>query len=347
MPPTAFIMGWIAGLGDAGADALGRCVGISRLAFCTACGQPRKIVPQLVRREVSGASHVPASRPTTRVRPARAEARPRRRPRRGPTMTTSVFGKSIAMGPFLVHMSSRLARAGAFSKTSRGRRPTGGLARARAQPLVVWRHRESHARVADQIPADKIRVAAVVGIAEGALDRVRSNEIEERRGSGTKPGATFVSIAATLILIGCRQRCEPRPFRGSRMRVQAGQAAAIGVARRGESAAKGAVDVVRRPRLAGAGAVLIGRDEAGGDGLERFGLGRGQGLERLCSRRRGWRLLPLHSARRDRSRGRRRAGPLQQIAPGDVSHDRTSHSICRELQRPPLPRRGGQAHAAA
>ena len=44
MPPTAFIIGWMARRGEYGADAFGRCVGISRFAFCTACGQPRKLL---------------------------------------------------------------------------------------------------------------------------------------------------------------------------------------------------------------------------------------------------------------------------------------------------------------
>ena len=41
VPPTPFIIGWIAARGSSGACVLARCTGISRFAFCAACGQPR------------------------------------------------------------------------------------------------------------------------------------------------------------------------------------------------------------------------------------------------------------------------------------------------------------------
>ncbi len=86
------------------------------------------------------------------------------------------------------------------------RRPV-GWHRARAEALVVWCHGEPHARVADQIPADEIRVSAVIGIAKGTLDRVRSNEIEEGRGIRHEAGGYVrLDIAQHCILIGCRER---------------------------------------------------------------------------------------------------------------------------------------------
>ena len=52
--------------GDA---AFGRCAGISRLAFCAACGQPRKLLRSSSGAKSRGVSRVPASRPMT-LRPA-------------------------------------------------------------------------------------------------------------------------------------------------------------------------------------------------------------------------------------------------------------------------------------
>src|SRR5882672_6118380 len=83
--------------GEYGADALGRWVGISLFAFCADCGQPRKLLRSSSGAKSRGESHVPASRPTT-SRPARASgsaATPPTAPR--PTMTTSVFLRSMAM----------------------------------------------------------------------------------------------------------------------------------------------------------------------------------------------------------------------------------------------------------
>ena len=53
----------------------------------------------------------------------------------------------------------------------------------RAQPLILGRDVGAHAGIADQIPADEVGVAAVVGIAERALQRVRADHGEERRRS--------------------------------------------------------------------------------------------------------------------------------------------------------------------
>src|SRR5205085_12680502 len=97
VPPTAFIIGWIGKRGEYSADAFGRWVGISLFAFCADCGQPRKLLRNSSGAKSRGVSHVPASSPMT-SRPARASgsaATPPTAPR--PTMTTSVFLRSMAM----------------------------------------------------------------------------------------------------------------------------------------------------------------------------------------------------------------------------------------------------------
>src|SRR5262245_10552998 len=83
--------------GEYGADALVRWVGISLLAFCADCGQPRKLLRSSSGAKSRGVSQVPASSPIT-SRPARASgsaATPPTAP--NPTMTTSVFLRLMAM----------------------------------------------------------------------------------------------------------------------------------------------------------------------------------------------------------------------------------------------------------
>src|SRR5690349_19954318 len=84
-------------LGEYGADALGRWVGISLLAFRADCGQPRKLFRSSSGAKSRGVSQPPASSPTI-SRPARANgiaATPPTAPM--PTMTTSVFLRLMAM----------------------------------------------------------------------------------------------------------------------------------------------------------------------------------------------------------------------------------------------------------
>src|SRR5450759_5659508 len=54
--------------------------------------------------------------------------------------------------------------------------------------LIRTGHHRPDARVADEIPADEVRVAAVVGIAERALMRVVQHEGEERGGVAGEAG---------------------------------------------------------------------------------------------------------------------------------------------------------------
>src|SRR5215813_8493359 len=138
--------------GEYGADALVRWVGISLLAFCADCGQPRKLLRNSSGAKSRGVSQVPASSPIT-SRPARASgsaATPPTAPR--PTMTTSVFLRLMAMAaPF------DRERHIVIGRLANGFRP-------RRHALVVGADGEADAGIADEIPADEIGIAAVVGI---------------------------------------------------------------------------------------------------------------------------------------------------------------------------------------
>ena len=115
-----------------------------------------------------------------------------------------------------------------------------------------------------------------------------------------------------------------------------GETGAIRVARRGERAAERAIDVARRARLARARPVLVGRDQARDDRLERGGLGRGQRFQRLARRLR---------ERVDRHGGGRAGDTdaLEHVAPRDEARawessamlvlQRTGHSITRPNRR--------------
>src|SRR5262245_39859158 len=148
--------------GEYGADALVRWVGISLLAFCNDCGQPRKLLRSSSGAKSRGVSQLPASRPTT-SRPARASgsaATPPTAPM--PTMMTSVFLRLMAMAaPF------DRERHIVIGRLANGFRP-------RCHALVVGADGEADARIANEIPADEIGVAAVVGITERALNGVRA-----------------------------------------------------------------------------------------------------------------------------------------------------------------------------
>src|SRR3984893_6443527 len=170
--------------GESGADAFGRWVGISVFAFWAAWGQPRKLLRSSSGAKSRGVSHEPASSPTTSS-PARASGRAATPPTApSPTMTTSVFLRSMAMIASL--------RAGSFHGEHR-------LVISRFAPpfrhphaLLVGADRHSQARIADQVPADEIRIAPVIGIAERALEGVGAGQIEERCGIGQQAGGEGV-----------------------------------------------------------------------------------------------------------------------------------------------------------
>src|SRR5690554_6695028 len=150
-------------------------VGISRLAFGTACGQSRRLL-----RTSSGAksrveNQPPASRPIT-LRPALTSgstATPPTAP--SPITTTSVLGSSVAMITSLCD-SSRIYRILGVSRHVIGGLPAGGQPPALADFFRTGD--DAHTGVADQVPADEVAVATVVGIAEGAVDGVIAHHVE-------------------------------------------------------------------------------------------------------------------------------------------------------------------------
>src|SRR5215831_1572952 len=130
--------------GVEGADALGRCVGISPLAFCDDCGQPRKLLRNSSGAKSRGVSQEPASSPIT-SRPARASGKAPTPPTApSPTMTTSVFLRSMAM---VASLRAALTREHRFL--------VGGVAHRlrRTHALLLRVDRHPQARIADQIPA--------------------------------------------------------------------------------------------------------------------------------------------------------------------------------------------------
>ena len=144
-----------------------------------------------------------------------------------------------------------------------------------------------NAGIAEQIPADEVGVAAVVRIAERALQRVRAHHGEERAGAaGEAGGRSGLDVDQHRILIALRELDERRAARRSAVAIERGEAGAIRLARFLERAAQRAIDVVRRPRLARARAVRVGRNDARADRLEQVGFGRGEVFERLAPRRR-------------------------------------------------------------
>src|SRR5215471_5240012 len=122
-----------------------------------AWGQPRKLLRSSSGAKSRGVSQEPASSPITSS-PARASgnaATPPTAP--SSTMTTSVFLRSMAM----------IAARGAAALHGEHCIVIGRSAdrRRRAQALLVFADGHPDARIADQVPANEIRVAAVIGIA--------------------------------------------------------------------------------------------------------------------------------------------------------------------------------------
>src|SRR5262245_23258635 len=187
--------------GELGADALVRWVGVPLWAFCDDCGQPRSLLRSSSGAKSRGVSQLPASSPTTSS-PARASgsaATPPTAPK--PTMTTSVFLRLMAMAaPFdrerhvvIGRLANRLG--------------------SHRHALVVGAHRQPDAGIADEIPADEVGVAAVIGIAERALNGVRADEIEERCCVRRKAGGdVLLEVGEHRILVARRKLGERRAF---------------------------------------------------------------------------------------------------------------------------------------
>src|ERR1700730_11246732 len=169
-------MGWMGKRGEYGAEALGRWVGISPFAFCADCGQPRKLLRSSSGAKSRGESQVPASSPITSS-PARASgsaATPPTAP--SPTMTTSVFLRSMVMSAAF-HREHRFV-VGRLANGLRG-----------FDALLVFADRHAQARIADQVPADEICIATIVGIAKRALNRMGADKIEECGGIREEAGS--------------------------------------------------------------------------------------------------------------------------------------------------------------
>src|SRR5688572_8545967 len=94
-----------------------------------------------------------------------------------PTMTTSVRRRSTGM---IVAVGSQ-SRARRLLLREHGEVVRRLMRRGRpcVEALIARRHGQADARVADEIPAYEIGVAAVVRVAERALNRVRQQEVEE------------------------------------------------------------------------------------------------------------------------------------------------------------------------
>jgi hypothetical protein len=153
--------------------------------------------------------------------------------------------------------------------------------------LIVRRGSEAHTGIADQIPADEAIVAAVERIAEGALNRVREQEVEECRRPARKTGRRVsLHVGEHGVLVLRRELRERCPLGRAGIAIECGEALAIRVTRRSERPAERPVDVTRGPCLGRTGPVRIGRDQARDDGIEDVGLDRRQRLERSARRRR-------------------------------------------------------------
>src|SRR5262245_17515297 len=161
--------------GEYGAEPFARWVGISVFAFCTACGQPRKLLRSSSGAKSRGESHPPASRPITSS-PAWASGRAATPPTApSPTMTTSVLLRFVAMtASFLGEHLEVVCR------------PAIGR-RLHAHALVVLGDRHAEPGAADEIPADEVRIPAIIRIAEHALDRMGPNQVKEGGGRRREP----------------------------------------------------------------------------------------------------------------------------------------------------------------
>src|SRR5215471_18068344 len=244
-------MGWMGKRGEYGAETLGRWVGISPFAFCADCGQPRKLLRNSSGAKSRGVSQEPASNPITSS-PARASgsaATPPTAP--SPMMTTSVFLRSMAMGAAFHGEHRVLVCRFAY-----------GLRRFHA--LFVLADRHAQAGKTDQVPADEIGVAAVIGIAERALDRMGAHEIEEGRGFRHESGGdVLLHVGQDGVLIGCREAREQGAVLGLRIGVEGGEAGGISLAQGRQRTGEGPIDVMCRARLGGAGAFVVGADQPG------------------------------------------------------------------------------------
>src|SRR5215467_7065388 len=206
----------MAARGEYGAALFGRWVGISVFAFCTDCGQPRKLLRSSSGAKSRGESHPPASRPITSS-PAWASGRAATPPTApSPTITTSVFLRFVAIAASFLREHLEVVRRPAIGR------------RLHAHALVVLGDRQTNPRVADQVPANEVCVTTIVRIAEHALDRMRPDQVEEGgRGWRKALGDVFLHIAQHGVLVLRRQFGEGRAFGGLRIGVDRGETRSV------------------------------------------------------------------------------------------------------------------------
>src|SRR6185503_8806422 len=261
-------MTWIAARGLSGAEALGRCTGISRLHFCAACGQPRKLLRTSSGAKSRGPKRVPASRPTT-FKPAAASgstATPPAPPR--PTTTTSARSSlvAIALARARVLVELRVVVSRALKRLE-----------LRVHALLLGGHREPQSRITDELPADELAIATVVRIAERPFERVTEHELEERARRRRETGrAILLEIADEGVLPLRRERGERAPGARARVRVESRKARGISRPLRGQRVAQCAVDVARGAGLERARTVRVARDQPRHERFERGGFRRRQ-----------------------------------------------------------------------
>src|SRR5262245_22279887 len=145
-------------------------------AFCTAIGQPRTLFLISSGAKSRRVSQVPASRPIT-LMPARVSGRAATPPAAPiPTITTSVSGSLVGMVT-----SMRMAAGRRLVETLEVVRGLViGLELSFLHRLLVrGRDAGAYTGIANQVPADEVRVAAVVRIAERSLTCVTQHHREE------------------------------------------------------------------------------------------------------------------------------------------------------------------------
>src|SRR4051812_21384156 len=164
----AFIIGWPPC--TACCDAVARNVGASCFVFCDDnIGQLRKLFRISSGAKSRRVSAPPASRPTTSM-PAWASgsaATPPAAP--SPMITTSVSLSLVAMRLVLVRVQIALRGRLAERLVVVGRLVIRLQLVCLERLLIRGRHHRAHAGVPEQVPADEIRIAAVIRIAEHAL----------------------------------------------------------------------------------------------------------------------------------------------------------------------------------
>src|SRR5262245_43330612 len=236
-------MGWMGSRGEEAAEALGRWVGISVFAFCADCGQPRKLLRSSSGAKSRGESHAPASSPITSS-PALARGRAATPPTApSPTMTTSVFLRSMAMA------ASLLARA-AHGEAGIGISRLPHRLRLYAHALLLGGDGEAQAGIAEHVPADEVGVAAVIRIAERALDGVGAHEREERRGVRREAGGdVLLHLGEHGVLVRGRELREDRALLFLRIGVERREVGGVARARAAQRPSERAVDVMRGARL--------------------------------------------------------------------------------------------------